>query len=578
MSGLALETSLTAPGASDDLRKRLAAASSAISAEERGLETAQEVLAAARSDYRTLVQVLYDEGRFSPEINIRIDGQEAADIVPISLPPKYNRIAITVRPGPSFTLGRARVAPLAPGTEMPESFAPTRPANTGIIQDATAAGVKGWRYAGHPKVEVANQAITADHRANRIDADITLAPGPQLRFGRLRVSGNERVREDAIRAMAGWPEGEVYHPDKVKKVGTRLRRSGAFASVSLAEDEIANPDGTLDFGAAFEEEARRRITLGGEISSRQGLDVSAIWIHRNLFGAAERLRLEARVRNIGGEDDVDGLLSFRLDRPAVLGPDDSMFYIADLEQLHETHYSARRALIGMGVRRVFSDRLFAELSITAGVSKADDAFGSDREFNLIALPLRVEWDKRDNRLNPTRGFYLDGRIAPFAGFGGSASGLRTVVDGRGYFGLGASRRVVLAGRVLVGSTAWAELSEISPDLLFYSGGAGTVRGQPYQSLGIPINNDVTGGRSMLIASAEARGRITDKLWVVGFYDFGAVDSNAFVTADSAHHSGAGLGVRYDLGGFGPLRFDLGYPVTGDTDDGLQFYIGIGQAF
>lgn len=51
-----------------------------------------------------------------------------------------------------------------------------------------------------------------------------------------------------------------------------------------------------------------------------------------------------------------------------------------------------------------------------------------------------------------------------------------------------------------------------------------------------------------------------------------------MTEDSPYHSGAGLGVRYDLGGLGPLRLDLALPVDGDTGDGLQFYLGIGQAF
>ena len=79
-------------------------------------------------------------------------------------------------------------------------------------------------------------------------------------------------------------------------------------------------------------------------------------------------------------------------------------------------------------------------------------------------------------------------------------------------------------------------------------------------------------------SAEVRGKVSEKISLVGFYDYGAVDQASFVSADAFSHSGAGIGVRYDLGGFGPLRVDLAYPVEGATGDGLQFYIGIGQAF
>ncbi len=83
---------------------------------------------------------------------------------------------------------------------------------------------------------------------------------------------------------------------------------------------------------------------------------------------------------------------------------------------------------------------------------------------------------------------------------------------------------------------------------------------------------------MLAASAEIRGKVTEKISLVGFFDIAAVDAGSFINDVSSYHSGAGLGIRYDLGGFGPLRFDLAYPVSGTTGDGLQFYLGIGQAF
>lgn len=83
---------------------------------------------------------------------------------------------------------------------------------------------------------------------------------------------------------------------------------------------------------------------------------------------------------------------------------------------------------------------------------------------------------------------------------------------------------------------------------------------------------------MIVASAEVRTRVTDAISLVGFFDYGMIDESSFVTSASQSHSGAGLGVRYDLGGFGPLRLDLALPVSGPEDNGLQFYIGIGQAF
>ncbi len=575
---LAIETTLTAQGASEELTERLHGASSAMSAESRGLTSGQEILAASLSDYNTLVQVLYDEGYFSPVVHIRLDGQEAAYIGALNTPKTIGRVVIDVTIGPPFRFGRAEIGPLAPETDLPEGYASGQSASTGAIRDAGIAAIGGWRNVGHAKARVGGQRITANHQTAELNAEINMAPGPKLRFGAMAFSGESRARPEAMARIAGFPVGEVYHPDQVQKIGTRLRRTGTFSSVSIKEAEVPNPDGTLDFVTTVEDMPLRRISFGVEISSTEGLDLSAKWTHRNLWGAAERLRFEATLRNIGGQEDLDGRLSLRLDLPASLGPDDNVFYLAEIERLNQTHYTATRGLLGVGVRRVFSDYLFAEVALTGGMTISNDAFGKDRRFSTIALPIKIEWDKRNDKVNATKGFFLDSRVTPFTGFSNTESGMRLYADGRGYISLTQSNSIVLAGRVQIGSVLGASQQGTSPEYLFFSGGAGTVRGQPYESLGIPVGVGVAGGRSILALSGEIRGRVTEKISLVGFFDFGAVDAGSFVDGNSPYHSGAGLGVRYDLGGFGPLRLDLAMPVDGTTNDGLQFYLGIGQAF
>lgn len=575
---LALETTLSAPGASKDLTKRLEAASSIMTAESRGLDTPLEVLSAALSDYRTIVQIMYDAGYFAPAVSIKLDGKEAADLSSLSVPAKINRARITIKTGPAFTFGTAVVQPLAPDTELPEQFASGKPATTGAIQQAASAGVQAWRDAGHAKATVADQKIIARHAQARLDARIDLAQGPRLKFGKMYIHGDTDVRHRSIEKIAGFPTGQVYSPAGVQKVGTRLRRTGTFNVVSIQERETPNPDGTLDFDATFEDLPKRRLTFGVELASREGLDVTATWTHRNVFRRAERLRFEAAVRNIGGSEDIDGRIGLRLDQPDRLGPDDNTFWSALLERRNTDNYNVTIASLAYGARRTFSDQLYAEASAGFQWSDADDAYGDGRKFRYFIIPFRSEWDKRDSKVSATRGFYLDSQIMPFAGFSGTDSGIRMFFDGRAYTSFGTGGGLVLAGRVQVGSVIGPPADGVTPDFLFFSGGAGTVRGQPYESLGIPVGSGVAGGRSFIGLSGEVRGKVTQNLSLVGFYDYGVVDTSSFIGSGAEDHAGAGLGVRYDLGGFGPLRFDLAYPVSGDTGDGLQFYLGIGQAF
>jgi translocation and assembly module TamA len=574
----ALETTLTAPGAPKELVERLEETSSVATAESRGLDTPLEILSAALSDYRTLVQILYDEGYFSPVVSIKLDGQEAAELSSLSVPAQINRAVITIETGPTFKFGTATIQPLAPDTELPEQFAPGKLATTGAIQEAASAGVQGWRDAGHAKASVAGQKVIARHAQAQLDAQISLDPDRRLTFGRMFIDGDTDVRHRSIEKIAGFPSGEVYSPAQIQKVGTRLRRTGTFNVVSLQERETANPDGTLDFDATFEDLPKRRLTFGVELASRDGVDVTATWTHRNMFRRAERLRFEAAVRNIGGAEDIDGRIGLRLDQPDRLGPDDATFWSTLLERRNTENYDVTVASLAYGARRTFSDQLYAEASAGFQWSDADDAYGDGRKFRYFILPFRSEWDKRDSKISATRGFYLDSQVMPFVGFSGSDTGLRLYFDGRAYTSFGTAGNLVLAGRVQLGSVLGPPADGVTPDFLFFSGGAGTVRGQPFESLGIPVGTGTAGGKSFLGFSGEVRGRVTESLSLVGFYDYGIVDTSSFVGSGAEDHAGAGIGVRYDLGGFGPLRLDLAVPVQGDTGDGLQFYIGIGQAF
>lgn len=573
----AFDGNISVTGGNSELTETLTQAATSIDPEANNLETAPQILAGALTDYRTLVQVLYDQGYFSPDISIRIDGTEAASILPRELPPTIGSVQITVDTGPIYTYGEALIAPLAPETDLPESFAPGNTATTGQIRDAGRAAVLGWRNVGHAKAKIGSQKITALHQRQQLDVDIRVNQGPKLRFGTMTVTGESGVRPEAIAQIAGFPTGEVYSPEQVKQVTARLQRTGAFAGVTVIANETPNADGTLDYTTSVIDQKLRRISLGGEISSRNGIELSALWTHRNLFGAAERLRIEGRIRNIGGQEDIDGILSFRLDEPAKLGPDAVLFWTGAIELLDKPFYHLRSIGAGVGARRILSQRSYVEALALPKYATSDDAFGDNRPFNYLLLPVVAEWDGRNESLNPTRGVYLQGTVRPMVGLNGTETALGAIGDVRGYLGV-LSDRLVLAARLKIGTTYGAEISEISPEFLFYSGGAGTVRGQPYEELGVSVNGGTAGGRSTLIWNSELRVGITDTISVVGFYDYGAVDANEFITEDASTQAGAGIGLRYLVPGFGPLRADIGWPTLNDTGSGVQLYLGIGQAF
>tara|TARA_R110002049_G_scaffold160202_2_gene325233 strand:+ start:10747 stop:12561 length:1815 start_codon:yes stop_codon:yes gene_type:complete len=579
-SAPAAELKITGLPEESDLYKTLAGGSLLVEQTAEDADpTPQEVVAAAQADYARLLAIFYDNGYFGPTIKITLDGVDAAAIPPVQPPRRIDRAVITLAPGPLFRFSAARIAPVAQGTELPEEFAPGQTASLGVLKDTVASGVSGWRDQGHAKAALADQQLTARHAERTIAADLRLAPGPRLRFGALSVAGNRDVRRERILEIAGVPTGEVFSPEALKLATSRLRRTGAFSAVALIEADGIGPNDTLPITAQVTEAKPRRFGFGAELSSLEGLTVSTFWMHRNLLGGAERLRLEAEVKGIGGNSGgEDYKLAARFERPATFNADTDFYALAKIEQLDEVNFFSRQLDLEAGIERIASE----ERTYTAGLglrrAETRDAFGTNR-YTLLTLPLGVEFDYRDNDLDATDGYYAKASITPFLALSGSASGLRSYIDARVFRTFGEARPVTLALRGQLGSVSGPTLAQAPADYLFYSGGGGTVRGQPYQSLGVDLGGgNVVGGRSLLGVSAEARVKVTDKIGVVGFADAGYIGAEEFYNGSGTWHSGAGLGLRYATG-IGPIRLDVAVPTSGpETGENFQVYIGIGQAF
>ncbi len=566
------------PGAPDDLRDALRAASLTLSA---GREAeAQDLLAAARSDYAQLLGVLYGEGRYGGVIVIRVDGREAAAIPPLSPPSRIDTIQIQVRAGPIYRFREARIGPLAPGTELPDEFRRGAPAGTGTIRDAATEGVKAWRAAGHAKAEVESQDISAEHARRAVSARIGLDPGPRLSFGDVSVTGNRDVRTRRIRTIAGVTEGlaqgRVFDPAEVDRAAARLRRTGSFRSVTIEEADEIGPNNTLPLTINVAEATPRRFGVGAEYSTTEGVRLSSFWLHRNFLGGAERFRVDGAVAGLGGETGgIDYEFGVRYERPATPRADVDLFAEIHFEHLDEPDFTSDTTEFSLGFTRYATDTLTLEAGVGYLYSDTEDAF--EREtYKLFTLPLAAELDRRNNSLDATDGYYLDLEATPFAALAGTSDGALIELDSRAY--RTTRNGLTFAGRLQLGSLFGPSLTESPPFYRFFSGGGGTVRGQGYQSLALDVGGNRTGGRTFLGLSGELRTDVTENIQVVGFADWGYIGSESFPDFTGESHSGAGLGIRYKTG-IGPIRLDLATPVSGETDGSrLYIYVGIGQAF
>jgi len=575
---------LTVAGGDEAADAAVRAASELWSGRDRPASGAAGLLATARSDYRRIVSALYAEGYYGGTVSISVGGREATTLAPdVNLPDPVG-VSIRVTTGPLFRFGSITQSNPAPGAPAlgEAGLVSGEIARSGLVTRASARAVAAWRELGHPKARLADQEVIADHATNRVDVALHVSPGPRATLGPVGIEGAETVDAAFVVRQSGLVPGAVYSPADIAQARERLVALGVFTVVRIVEADTVAADGSLPLTIVVQERAPRRAGIGATYSSVDGLGIETFWLHRNLLGQAERLRLDARLAGIGypvQTANFDYYFGGTFTKPGVWTPytDAVAALIAQktvLPRYTETSVEAR-----LGFSHDFSPELASTFGINAKRANFLDPVYGVRDFTVLGTYGSLAYDTRDSTTDPTTGFLATLEAEPFYEGVYRNAALLVMGEGRTYFGFGEEQRFVLAGRLKLGALLGPPISETPPDKLFFAGGGGSVRGFPYRSIGVTApGGAIGGGRFLTEASLEARMRVSEDFGIVGFVDAGYVTDETFVGLAAGTRIGVGAGLRYYTG-FGPLRLDVAIPLNkraGDPDYAL--YFGIGQAF
>ena len=492
-------------------------------------------------------------------------------------------VRILVEPGKPFRFGDVTVRDVDGRTYAADEqgLVTGQLAKSTVILDAEKALVLELEKSGHPFAQISSRDVVADHALGVIDVSLELDAGPIAPFGQTAVDGAKSVDSDFIAKMAGVRQGEQYDPAALAAAEKRLRALEVFSSVTVRGSESLSADGSVPVQVKVAERKHRYLGAGATYSSTDGGGLEAYWGHRNLFGRAEKLRIEGSVSSLGktgAPEDMTWRGAVLFEKPGVLGPASKFTSRLEVEQENPDAYRRFSVVAAAGV----SYELTPQQTVSAGVeveyATLTDSFNVDLETITVALPLEYVRDTRDSKLNPTTGMRLSLLVEPAYEINGAASFVKLRAEASAYRALDAEKRFVLAGRVAAGSIYGADLASIPANRRFYAGGGGSVRGYGYQDIGpLDAAGLPTGGRSMIETSAELRIGITDTIGIVPFVDAGLVSAGQNFS-NTEFKVGAGLGVRYATP-FGPLRVDVAVPLNkGPSDPDYGIYAGIGQAF
>lgn len=559
----------------------------------------------AIQDQETALKLMHSQCYYDGKAEYVIDGEAKPALV-----------TLTLEPGPVFTVGEAKVT-YEPAPVIPESFknrervigfwglekeklpppnfpdsvpnvAIGKPVVADDMLNAVEAIPKNLQNNGYPLAKVTSSVYTLNKAERKLNAAVVINPGPPSYMGKIIIKGDKAVNPEYLRKLVPWKPGqEPWDAALMESYANRLRGLGLFRSVEVkpatenmkAHDKVAQDMPIL---VEVQDGPTHTVTANARYDSDTGFGVEGTWESRNLFGNGEKLKIDAPI------SQQEYGIKTHFEKPAFM--DRQQMFYADLAALWENTEAYRQQSVkgDLGLLRQLAPHWWGGVSFYAEGGKLKDGENPEEYYGVVSPRAGLRYDGRNNRFNPSKGMEMDFKLKPFSGFYEEYFGaLAGTLMLAGYYAPLGKRPdgkinddIVLAARAEAGAMPMSSpLRFIPASLRYYTGGAGSVRGYTYQSIG-PRNSDgdPLGGRSYQFVNLESRFMVAKNVGIVPFLDGGMVYREEFPKILGDMDWGTGLGFRYYTP-IGPVRLDVATPLHRiDGDPPVQFYISIGQSF
>lgn len=231
------------------------------------------------------------------------DASVRADVLGIDEVTGAVDIAVVVDRGPFFRVGslsveapaREETAAVGAGALFPEA---ERVRNAVVpfsyfwLQDATQAARRSWRRQGYPDVRLsaAQDRREADGDVV-VDVRLSVDPGPRVRVGDIRFTGNETTRESVLMRRVEIAPGDWFNAAEADEARARLARLGIFERIDWRVPESPGGSGARDIEFVLRELPRSEVQLLFGYGSYEQLRGGVQAIRRNVGGRAHRFEM-----------------------------------------------------------------------------------------------------------------------------------------------------------------------------------------------------------------------------------------------------------------------------------------------
>ena len=415
-----------------------------------------------------------------------------------------------------------------------------------------------------------------------IDVTFIINESPRVFVERIDIRGNLRTEDRVIRREIELVEGDPFVRSKVEKSEQAVNDLNFFETVEFEPKPGSAPDQSV-LDVKVTEKSTGEISLGGGFSTADGPLLDLRLSERNFLGKGQRLLFASTLAGERSEFNISFTEPYFMRRDLIAGAD--IFHITrDFQD--ESSFDQKRT--GGGVRIGYpltpnlrqTLRYRLENNDLSNVSDTASIFIREQEGQRLtsAISQRLQYQNLDSMRFPTEGTraWLDTEVA---GLGGDAK----YVSGR----TGISHYIPISEGWIF--NAFGEVGAIEPyggeeiqiNERFFLGG-NSLRGFEQAGVGPRdlSTNDALGGRRFYRATLELTYPIVfvpEELGIKGhaFTDAGSLfdiedESGANIVDETSIRAAAGVGLSWDSP-FGPIRFDLAYPIADEDFDETEVF-------
>ncbi|KMY85384.1 Outer membrane protein assembly factor YaeT precursor [Candidatus Paraburkholderia calva] len=431
----------------------------------------------------------------------------------------------------------------------------------GSWDDAKNAALRALQSKRYLGAKITRSQARINPRTHIADLSVTFDSGPTFTLGKLDVSGTKRYPAWIIDHVNPIQPGEVYDVARINELQRQVQNMPYYASVAIDTDSDVNKPNETPLHVKVSEYPYNSIRYGVGYATDTGFHIQGAYSYLDTFGHAYPIS--------GRLDQTQQYGRVQLAMP----PDSHGWVNAVFGSYTITDVSSTKIYSGrVGVQR---SRSRQNIDTTFSLTFYDDRLTQNlpNPSTARALVPAWSWVRRDvdDPLFPRRGNIIRAE-AGFAvkGVMSDQTFARLYTNAQQYVPI--TKNDLFVFRAEFGDVFTGGVSNTVPaSLLFRAGGANSVRGYSYPSIGNNVAGSILPTKYMMTGSSEYQHWFTHDWGGAVFFDIGAVADN---WSERVFMPGVGVGARW-RSPVGPVNVDLGYGLKNKS---IKPYLTLGIAF